>query len=249
MSMPPSHNDPFPTADQPGSPEAAREETVGHGPYPPYPSYPPYAPPGQPLPPPPLPAGAQGYPQGYPIYPQGYSAYPPGVAFPLAYPYPPAPRERNTTLWVVLSILGVLVLGACIACGIAVASFANVASQFAQTYARPLLVEQEFCRDEMSQDYTTAYQLFSSALQARTTQDQFVTSSQLRDQSDGIITNCQLTGAPTVGDSTATLTLSITRATSGTVSGDISLVLEGGQWKIAGIAPQLDIPIGGALPS
>jgi hypothetical protein len=150
---------------------------------------------------------------------------------------------------VVLSILGVLVLGACIACGIAVASFANVASQFAQTYARPLLVEQDFCNDEKSQDYAAAYQLFSSALQARMTQDQFVSSSQLRDQSSGVITSCQLSGAPAVGDSTATLTLDITRATSGTVSGEISLVIEGSAWKIAGIASQLDIPIGDVSPS
>jgi hypothetical protein len=148
-----------------------------------------------------------------------------------------------------LGILGVLVLGACIACGIAVASFANVASQFAQTYARPLLVEREFCSDEISQDYTAAYQLFSNALQARMTQDLFVSSSQQRDQSDGIVTSCRLSGAPDISNSTATLTLRVTRATSGTVSGDISLVIEGGQWKIADIAPQLDIPIVGTLPS
>jgi hypothetical protein len=184
--------------------------------------------------------------QGYPIYPQGYSTYPPGAGFPATYPYPAAPKEHNTTLWVLLGILGVLVLGACIACGIAVSSFANVASHFAQTYTRPLLVEQDFCDHEMSQDYAAAYQLFSSALQARMTQDQFVSLSQQRDQSDGDIIACQPVGAPAVGDSTATLTLEITRATSGRVSGDISLVSEGRQWRIADIAPQLDIPSGGA---
>lgn len=214
-----------PNPEQPGQP--------GQPPYPqqPYPAYPTYpSMPDQPYGTPPA---------GYPYPPQGYPAYQQGGMPPFAPPAPPQ-RQRNTTLWVVLSIVGVLAVVACVGCGI----FAFGIGNLVQKVGGPAIVTGQFCAELQAANYSTAYDRLSSGLQAQVTRDAFVSALQQRDSTDGSITQCSVQSnngsGVRLGDTTAALPLTVER-TSTTVTGSIQLVKEGTTWKISGIDPSLHL--------
>ena len=208
-----------PSSGEPFAAQAGEPPTPGMPPYPPYP-YP--APP-----------------YGYPAYPQGSVPYPYGYA-----PAPP-PRENNTTLWVVLSIVGVVLIGACVACAVAVANLSRAATSLIQQYEGPLITSETFCSDETSHDYAGAYGQFSPTLRASITLDAFVTQSQVRDNLEGAIQSCDVNTsnlqANSFTSSTATLTINMTRSGAGTFTGSVTLVKDGGTWTIDSVDPSLPV--------
>ncbi len=213
-----------PYPEQPGEPSQAGQPQYPQPQYPMYPSSPeqPYG-----APPP-------GY---YP--PQGYPAYPQGGMPPFAPPVAP-PRKRNTTLWVVLSIVGVLAVLACVACGI----FAFGIGNLVQKVGAPAIVTGEFCAELQQANYSAAYDRFSDNLQSRITREDFVSTNQQRDSSLGPITHCTVTNGDSqdvhLGSTSASFPLTITRG-SISYTGTISLTKDGTHWKIYDLDPSLHL--------
>ncbi len=94
-----------------------------------------------------------------------------------------------------------------------------------------------FCQAEQTQNYTTAFGLLSSSLQTQAgTADGFASVQQLQDEVDGKVTACAIKSiAPGNSDTSTTVTVTITRATLGAASGNITLDGTGGTWKISKI--------------
>jgi hypothetical protein len=211
--------------------------------YPPYPGAPhPGAPypgtpyPGAPEPPPGYPAQPQGYPYPYGSYPPPYNPY--------GYPPPQPPRQSHTALWVTLSIVGIVVIGACVGCSILAGSLFNTASRVAQQYYQPLLVVESFCQDEMDANYSAAYSQLSTSQQASLTRDQFVAQSTARDTSEGTVTDCTVNSSNTNLTSTsssATIGVMMTRSIAGTFQGTLTLINDDSAWTIDQIDPALPI--------
>lgn len=178
-------------------------------PYPPYPPYPGY--------PPPYPGAAPGQP---------YAQQPPYGPPPMypAYPgYPPLPQKKsNRTLWIVLGVVGGVLL-LCVICG--VAGIFLVQSVLKSPVVGATITVSEFCADEQTQQYTSAYDLFSPNLQSQITQDDFVSRAQRFDAANGMVSDCTpSTSSAQVNDTTATFTLSVVRGGSlpSTSTGDDS---------------------------
>lgn len=201
--------------------------------YPPYPSAP-Y--PGMPVPPPSYPTQPQGYPYPYGSYPPPYNPY--------GYPPPQPPRQRNTALWVTLTVVGIVVIGACVGCSIFAGSLFSTAGKLAQQYYQPVLVVESFCLNEKNADYSAAYDQLSAAQQATITRDQFITQSTDRDASEGVVTACDVDTSNTSISSTstsATIGLTMTRSNAGTFQGTLTLISDGSTWTIDTIDPALPI--------
>jgi len=204
---------------------------------PPYQGYPPYpgevpqqSPYGQP------PYGQQPYGQQPYGPPQVYPGYP-------GYPVPPQPQKNsNRTLWIILSVVGGVLVLACVSC---VVLFAVLGSQlFNSPIFGSTIAVTEFCTDEKDQQYPQAYHLLSSSMQNQMTQDQFVQRSQSLDTSQGTVSQCQPTpsSTPQAGDTSASFDVRVTRGTAGTpTTGTITLVKESGGWKIDSIDPSLSL--------
>jgi uncharacterized protein DUF3828 len=97
-----------------------------------------------------------------------------------------------------------------------------------------------FCAALQSQNYTAAYALLSSKEQQQTPATAFATVLGLQDAVDGKVTACALTGFTVGGsDSSASLNVSLTRATLGARQGAVTLKVEGGNWKIDDVADSL----------
>jgi hypothetical protein len=95
-----------------------------------------------------------------------------------------------------------------------------------------------FCDDLRAQRYDAAYALFSTGLRAQLAHDQFIANARDRDAADGPVRACgNPTNSISVANDTATLPITITREQ--TVQGTLSLVKEGGSWKIAQLDPAL----------
>lgn len=185
--------------------------------YPTYPGMP--TDPNQPMYPGAPPSGPlyQGAPPSQPFYP-GAPGYPTVTA-------PPAPKKSRRGLWITLGVIaGLLVLGG------GGAAFALV------QFAAPAAAAGTFCGDLKAQNYGGAYSLLSSKLHQQLTAEQFSQGSLALDSAEGKVTACgQASGGNaysySLGASAATLNAVITRATAGTLQGNIRLVNESG-WKI-----------------
>ncbi len=98
-----------------------------------------------------------------------------------------------------------------------------------------------FCADMQTQAYANAYALFDGALQGQSPQANFVQESQWRDQIDGTITSCALSGvAAGATDAASHVTASLTRAKLGARTGALSLAANGGAWRIIGFDDTLN---------
>lgn len=96
---------------------------------------------------------------------------------------------------------------------------------------------QGFCADLQAQSYASAYTRLSSGYQAKVTQSQFSQASQLHDQIDGKVRGCSagndsnaLSALLQLGSNTISFPARITRNT--TFSGEMTLVNQGGSWKV-----------------
>lgn len=200
------------------------------------------------------PPPAQSYPQ-QPVPPQAYpgmygqppyppSASYPGYAPPYSQPYgpppTPQPRSSNKGLWIGLSILGAVILLSCVGCAAGLGLLINNTARTFTSSFGPDFVATELCSDEEVSDYTAVYELFSSNLQSQTTQDQFVTASQAREQSKGVVRNCT---APTLSqsqDGRARVAITLT-LDDGPHTGYITVVQSGGLWQIDGYDDSLGL--------
>jgi hypothetical protein len=82
-----------------------------------------------------------------------------------------------------------------------------------------LLTVTTFCQDEASQDYSTAYQQLSPALQQQYPQSKFTLDGQHHDSSLGPVTACAPGGGATFSGTTASVTIAVTRTPPTPTSG------------------------------
>lgn len=177
-----------------------------------------------------------GYQPGYGLPPSPYSA-----PIPEPVHQPPTPSWRQTRrhshrgLWIALLILVVLLVVG----GGAAAAYASVQAGAVAQAAR------QFCAALQADDYSAAYSGLASAYQEQTPRDQFIADGKLHDQLDSRVTACSANDSASgplgslshLGSSSITLNARIRRAI--TYTGPITLVKQGGDWKIAAIAASL----------
>jgi hypothetical protein len=97
-----------------------------------------------------------------------------------------------------------------------------------------LLAAGTFCQDMATQNYTGAYGLLASAARAHAKASDFAAQAALQDLVDGKVTACALASLGKGNTETsASLTVSLTRAKLGQRQGDLSLTKESGVWKVA----------------
>ena len=164
---------------------------------------------------------------------------------------------------IVLAVLIIACVGLCAALGlgarIAGTAIGTKASQLGTQAATQfgsaevLLTVTTFCQAESSQDYTSAYQQLSPALQQQFSQSQFTTDNQNHDSTLGPVSTCAPTGGATLSGSTASVTIAVTRTpptpTTGTSpsaphagSGQITMIQDSnGNWVINSVDSSLDL--------
>jgi hypothetical protein len=105
-----------------------------------------------------------------------------------------------------------------------------------------------FCSALQNGDYSGAYSFLGSTVQSQISESTFAQQGSLHQQVDGQITGCSIVGFGQGNSDTATnLSVSITRSTLGTVTGQASLDLEGSAWKISSLDTALEGSDLGAL--
>ncbi len=110
----------------------------------------------------------------------------------------------------------------------------------------PISAVQAYCADLKTQNYDAAYGLLSTGYQSQVTETDYVADAKLHDQIDGKISDC---GQPhkgnftwNLGESPQSLDTQIKRETSAGAhegTGSVSLVKQGGNWKIDAVADSL----------
>jgi hypothetical protein len=204
-----------------------------------YPQQPyPYGQPGQPANTPPQ------YP-GYPQYPQGQPGYPPGQPYyaPGSVP-PPQQKKSNRGLWITLSIVGGVLLVACVACSIFVVGALRGATSnplVSSTIATGL-----FCGYEQQQAYDQAYGEFSSTLKQQVTLDQFTQAAQQHDTASGVVKTCKVdtsssSASPQISNSQVVLPVVVTRSQGSVTTGNITLEKDGSSFKISAVDSSLNL--------
>jgi hypothetical protein len=109
--------------------------------------------------------------------------------------------------------------------------------------ARPVEAAQEFCGDLKAQQYTSAYELLSNSYQKKMKEQQYVQNAQLQDQVDGTVQSCGPQSGSSSGFSldfnrnTATISAQIVRKK--TFTGNLSLIKQGGDWRIDSVPQSL----------
>jgi hypothetical protein len=106
-----------------------------------------------------------------------------------------------------------------------------------------------FCTALQNSDYSGAYAYLGSTVQSQISESTFAQQGSLHQQVDGTVTACSIVGFGQGNPDTSTsLNVSITRSTLGTVTGQASLDLEGGSWKISSLDTTLEgSDLGGLL--
>jgi hypothetical protein len=135
---------------------------------------------------------------------------------------PALPKKRSRRkLWVTLCVIAAVLILACSGIGFVAVQF------FAPAFQVGL-----FCGSLQTQRYATGYTLLSTELRNQLSSNDFVTDGQTLDAIEGVVQKCG-TGSYSfsVGASTATVAVSFTRATAGTLQGNIHLKNENG-WKV-----------------
>jgi hypothetical protein len=144
-------------------------------------------------------------------------------------------------LWVTLSILAGVIVLSCVACGFALALAArNVPVGALSSALGPQITATQFCAAEQTGDYVGAYQLFSTTLQDQWTQDQWTAANLAREQSNGVVRDCQV--VPTSDTATVQIQLTLT-LDDGQHTGALTLVSDSdtGLWQIDAIDPGLGL--------
>lgn len=96
-----------------------------------------------------------------------------------------------------------------------------------------------YCAAQQSQSYDTAYAMLGKGQQAKQKKADYTQDAQWRDQIDGTISACQVTGIGTGNDaSKANLTVSVTRGKSAAHKGTVALGVEDAAWKLAAAGPE-----------
>ena len=93
-----------------------------------------------------------------------------------------------------------------------------------------------FCATLQSQDYAAAYNLLGGKLRTATSEATYTAQARERAQVDGAVQSCALTGLKG-GDSTATagFTVNMMRAKLGSLSGNVTLALTQGVWRVTSL--------------
>jgi NTF2-like N-terminal transpeptidase domain len=179
------------------------------------------------------PTWGYGPPQTYPVAPPPYGMPQTAPDGPSILPYAPAaarPRRSRRGLWIVLAVIVVLLAAAG-------GGGAYAYSRYA-AYMAPAWAAGSFCDDLTNQNYSAAYELLSGSMRTAFTSDQFYQVGQALDEIEGYVTSCkQASGASnayvyTPGGTTATVTVSLVRATFGAMRGQLHLNAEQGSWKV-----------------
>ncbi|MGZ3638201.1 MAG: hypothetical protein ACXVCX_10250 [Ktedonobacterales bacterium] len=96
-----------------------------------------------------------------------------------------------------------------------------------------------YCAAQQSQSYDAAYAMLGKGQQAKQKRADYTQDAQWRDQIDGTISACQVTGIGTGNDaSKANLTVSVTRGKSAAHKGAVALSVEDAAWKLAAAGPE-----------
>jgi hypothetical protein len=155
------------------------------------------------------------------------------------------PKRSNRTLWIVLGSVGgalLLICGVCTFAAIALGG--QIGKQFGPAFGAAYTVG-TFCAAEQEQDYTTAYAQFSSNLQNQITSDQFAGNAATQDTENGKVTNCATDSSDpngtSISDNQVTFTLRIQRADGPTTTGSVTLVKDGGDFKIDSLDSSLGL--------
>lgn len=93
------------------------------------------------------------------------------------------------------------------------------------------IAAQNFCAALVAHDYTHAYAQLSARLRGEGTATQFAASQQALDRLRGPARACSFSN-PRIHAGTASFSLTVARAGSGSASGALLLVYEGGQWRV-----------------
>ncbi|MGH2486943.1 MAG: hypothetical protein ACRDHE_13115, partial [Ktedonobacterales bacterium] len=158
-------------------------------------------------------------------------------ATPAAHPQPrrkrPA-RRSHRGVWITLgSIIGVLAVAAGLLAYFVVIPILQTDAEVSAAS----VAARSFCSDLTSKNYSAAYDLLSTKYQTTVSSGDFTGANTLRDMLSGAVRSCPIpTGGPDVsaGVNTVTLFVSFTRPnpTPTTASGSITLIKQGGVWKI-----------------
>ncbi|HEX8033939.1 MAG TPA: hypothetical protein VF510_08840 [Ktedonobacterales bacterium] len=96
-----------------------------------------------------------------------------------------------------------------------------------------------YCAALQGQSYDAAYAMLGKGQQAKQKKADYTQDAQWRDQIDGTISVCQVTGIGTGNDAnTANLTASVTRGKSAARKGAVALSVEDAAWKLAAAGPE-----------
>jgi hypothetical protein len=168
-----------------------------------------------------------------PTYPPAHLASPSATESPLLESL--ARQGTRRPKWILIGVAAVLLLAV-----LGVGGFGLYASHEAQ---QPALTAQTFCRDLQTKQYPAAYQMLSSANQAKTTQTQFVEEAGLHDQVDGPVAACAVTDSSAPKGYTLRLidsaTLAVHIARHKPLDGSITVIRDGNDWKVSSIARSL----------
>jgi hypothetical protein len=181
------------------------------------------------------PTYAQGYPPTPPAQPQ--QPYPPYQPYPGQYAPPPMPQKQsNRTLWIVLGSVGAALVLICGVCAFAVIALGGQIGKALSPTIGASVTLANFCAAMQNQDYSQAYAQFSTSLQEQLTEDQFTTIAAGQDTASGTVTSCSTDSSnssrTSISDTQATLPVRIERSTGLAITGDVTMVKEGGTFKI-----------------
>lgn len=144
----------------------------------------------------------------------------------LRVPIPPRPTRTSQTFWKLLAV------------GMAILLVASGTAAFIYLrFTQPAKVASVFCHDLQARDYAQAYSLLDSGATHGLSKSQFVTAARTLDTAAGAITACgQQSGGSAysyrLGGQTASVGLSLTRASGARFQGTLRLANQDGAWKI-----------------
>lgn len=150
---------------------------------------------------------------------------------------PVAAKRKRVSRRLIAMAATVLVILAVAGGGLAYVSMQNKAASLAASKAADAL-----CAHLVAKDYGSVYGGLTNDAQSQDTSSQFGRLFTTLDQLEGSVTSChQAAGAYSYksGSSTATTTLSISRATLGVLTGPLTLQKEGGVWKTSNLVTAL----------
>lgn len=135
------------------------------------------------------------------------------------------PQGRSRRLWITLAVIAILLLAG------------TAGAVFAVQYFGPAGTINRFCGTLKAQSYSAVYSMLSKGYQGQITEDDFANDAVTLDRAEGSVLDCAMQSAGIgdnfhFGDSTVAFSLSIKRASAGTLAGILQLTNESGAWKI-----------------